>query len=179
MGAPDSAAAGSWLSTQTFTAACAALPLVSIDLMVTRPAREGEEILLGLRNNRPAQGWWFTPGGRIRKGEALDDARHRIAAGELHLPPALLQRAVLLGAWDHFYEDSAFSDSVSTHYVNLAYWVRLDYSESLAIDAPCGSGQQHAAWQWMALQQAAQDDSVHRNVQVVADLLVQRCRQPA
>ena len=41
-----------------------ALPLVSVDLVLVR---DGREILLGLRNNRPAQGSWFVPGGRIFK----------------------------------------------------------------------------------------------------------------
>ena len=110
-----------WLSADTFTDACSALPLVSIDLMVTRPGCEGEELLLGLRNNRPAQGWWFTPGGRIRKNEALHEAMQRIAASELNLQHTCLSGATLLGAWDHFYPDSAFSPAVSTHYVNLAH----------------------------------------------------------
>ena len=60
-----------WLSKESFSLACAALPLVSIDLLVTRPGTQGKELLLGLRNNRPAQGWWFTPGGRIRKNVAM------------------------------------------------------------------------------------------------------------
>jgi 8-oxo-dGTP pyrophosphatase MutT (NUDIX family) len=72
--------ADNWLSAQTFTDACAALPLVSIDLMVTRPGAHGEELLLGLRNNRPAQHWWFTPGGRIRNNEALQAAMGRRAS---------------------------------------------------------------------------------------------------
>jgi colanic acid biosynthesis protein WcaH len=174
MGTIDQGQGGTWLSTQTFTDACAALPLVSIDLMITRPGTDGAQLLLGLRNNRPAQGWWFTPGGRIRKGEALELAMHRIAADELRIALPLLQRAVLLGAWDHFYDDSAFSETVSTHYVNLAYAIEIDATEALAIDAPSGPSSQHERWQWMPLRQAAQDPAVHRNVQVVAQLLVQR-----
>ena len=163
-----------WLPSAAFTQACAALPLVSIDLMVTRPGAAGEELLLGLRNNRPAQAWWFTPGGRIRKEEALHDAMQRIAAGELNMPATFLQRVVLLGAWDHFYPDSAFSPTVSTHYVNLAYWLRLDSDEALAIAAPAGVEHQHSAWQWITLHDAGQSPDVHQNVRVVADVLAQR-----
>lgn len=170
---PD--ARGNWLSTQTFTDACAALPLVSIDLLITRPGSNGEELLLGLRNNRPAQGWWFTPGGRIRKNEALHIAMHRIAADELNLPEALLPRATLLGAWDHFYPDSAFSPAVSTHYVNLAYWLRVDAAEAGAIQAPAGRLHQHSDWKWLTLESAMQSELVHKNVQVVAELLFKRC----
>ena len=57
-----------------------ALPLVSVDLVLVR---DGREVLLGLRNNRPAQGWWFVPGGRILKNEKRADALSRVAAREL------------------------------------------------------------------------------------------------
>jgi hypothetical protein len=43
-------------------------PLVSIDLII-RNARG--EVLLGLRNNEPAKGLFFVPGGIIRKQERL------------------------------------------------------------------------------------------------------------
>ena len=165
---------GNLLSTETFTNACAALPLVSIDLLVTRPGNNGEELLLGLRNNRPAQGWWFTPGGRIRKNEPLQEAMRRIAAGELNLSDTLLPRATLLGAWDHFYTDSAFSQAVSTHYVNLAYWLPVDGREADAIEAPAGDQHQHSAWQWLTLESAMHAELVHKNVRVVAELLFKR-----
>jgi colanic acid biosynthesis protein WcaH len=164
----------SWLSPDAFTGACGALPLVSIDLMITRPCKDGEELLLGLRNNRPAQHWWFTPGGRIRKNEPLLEAMARIAVSELNLNTTLLQRVALLGAWDHFYADSAFSATVSTHYVNLAYWLRLDKVEAESIQAPAGPEQQHAKWQWMAINVAAHAPLVHRHVRVVAKMLAQR-----
>lgn len=163
-----------WLSSELFTDACSALPLVSIDLMLTRPGIDGDELLLGLRNNRPAQGWWFTPGGRIRKNEPLQDAMRRIAAAELELAPALLPRATLLGAWDHFYPDSAFSPAVSTHYVNLAYWLRVDSAEAQAIEAPAGADHQHTDWKWLPLEAAIMDQSVHDNVRAVAEFIAQR-----
>jgi len=71
-----------WLSEAVFSTACAALPLVSIDLIVIRQGDQGRELQLGLRNNRPVQGWWFTPGGRIRKNEPLASALQRDLAPE-------------------------------------------------------------------------------------------------
>jgi colanic acid biosynthesis protein WcaH len=96
------AAPNTWLSEELFRTACGALPLVSIDLLVTRPGQKGRELLLGLRNNRPAKGWWFTPGSRIPKSEALPSAMRRVAQDEIGLNPELLGRTRLLGAWDHF-----------------------------------------------------------------------------
>lgn len=156
-----------------FSAACAALPLVSIDLVVTNPAGQ---LLLGLRNNAPARGWWFTPGGRIRKNEPLADARLRVALDELGLPAAALERAVPMGAWDHFYPDSAFDARVSTHYVNLPLWLALTRDEEQGLELPQGPGEQHAKWQWLALDQAASDASVHAYVRVYAAWVTQQRR---
>ena len=51
-----------------FSTSVSHLPLVSIDLLVRNS--EGS-ILLGKRENRPAMGHWFVPGGRIRRMERL------------------------------------------------------------------------------------------------------------
>lgn len=114
-----------WLSEADFTRAVEALPLVSVDWVVLNPAGQ---MLLGLRRRSPARDWWFTPGGRVRKNEALPDALARVGRDELGLPEDLVAGARLLGAWDHFYPDSGYSDVVSTHYVNLPYLVRLGHS---------------------------------------------------
>ncbi|HJV21843.1 MAG TPA: NUDIX domain-containing protein, partial [Holophagaceae bacterium] len=60
-----------WLEPDAFQALIAGGPLVSLDLIVRDP---GGRVLVGRRRNRPAQGWWFVPGGRVGKGERLDDA---------------------------------------------------------------------------------------------------------
>jgi colanic acid biosynthesis protein WcaH len=63
-----------------------------------------------------------------------------------------------MGAWDHFYPDSAFDPAVSTHYVNLPHWLALTWPEiaqlSILPDA------QHSAWQWLKAKQAQGDEGV-------------------
>ena len=59
------------LSNADFLTVVRLTPLVAIDLIVTDGNRR---ILLGHRRNRPAQGTWFVPGGRITKNETLDAA---------------------------------------------------------------------------------------------------------
>ncbi len=148
------------LSTEVFTAAVDALPLISMDLCVTDTAGR---ILLGLRVNAPAQGFWFTPGGRIRKGEGQAAAFARLMAGELGLHDIAFERAQLMGVWDHFYEDSAFSASVSTHYVNLPFWIRLTVSEVEQVRAE----DQHSEWKW--IMHGAKDIPVHPYAQNYVD----------
>ena len=153
-----------WLSAEEFSHACRALPLVSIDLVITRGGEDRLELLLGRRNNRPAEGWWFTPGGRIRKNEPLGEALARIAQAEVKLSGIVLDDLVFLGACDHFYHDSAFDQQISTHYVNLPYWLRLDDEQAQRIEPPVGAETQHSAWRWIALDRAAEDPLVHENV---------------
>lgn len=158
-----------WLSPEAFTSACAALPLVSVDVYLTHGQGSEAVLLLGQRANRPAQGWWFTPGGRIRKQEALPHALARVLTDELGLPAAGAAHAQLLGAWDHFYPDSAFRADVPTHYVNLAYQLR--WEDAVGGDVPpanawpVGAGAQHLAWRWWPLIEAAEhaDSSASAN----------------
>lgn len=48
------------LPVDEFMAAVRALPLVSVDWVLTDPQRR---VLVGWRLNAPARGSWFTPGG--------------------------------------------------------------------------------------------------------------------
>jgi len=155
-------APGGLLPLAQFQQAVAALPLVSVDWVLTNPAGE---LLVGQRLNAPARCTWFTPGGRIHKGEPLAAALRRVASQELGLAEeragALVQRGEPMGAWDHFYPDAAFSPTMPTHYVNLPYAARLSEAEVNALGLPVG--EQHEHWQWLPLAQAAQQ--VHAHVQ--------------
>jgi 8-oxo-dGTP pyrophosphatase MutT (NUDIX family) len=67
------------LSEEEFGRIVRCAPLVSIDIIIRDPERK---VLLGLRNHEPAKGYYFVPGGRIRKGELLKEAFSRILAAE-------------------------------------------------------------------------------------------------
>lgn len=135
-----------------------AAPLVAMDLVVLREGREGTELLLGQRNNRPAQGWWFVPGGRIRKNETLQAALARVAHHELGLDLATLPKLpVHLGAFEHFYDDCFAGDvGVSTHYVVMGNLLQLPAGTELA-----ATDAQHSGVRWWPLEQAAQAADVH------------------
>jgi colanic acid biosynthesis protein WcaH len=97
-------------------------PLVSIDLVVSST---DSAILMGKRVNEPAAGSWFVPGGRIYKGETLEQAFQRITTTELGLT-LTIDKAQLLGAFTHLYDTNfAHAPGISTHYVVLAYRLHL------------------------------------------------------
>jgi colanic acid biosynthesis protein WcaH len=111
-----------FLDDTTFKAVIASTPLISIDLVVKNTKGE---YLLGFRNNRPAQGFWFVPGGRILKGETMDDAFIRLCKNELGAS-STRQQANFLGPFEHFYSDYVFGEDVMTHYVVLGYALTID-----------------------------------------------------
>ena len=93
-------------------------PLVSIDLVIRDDRRR---MLLGARENRPAHGYWFVPGGRVGKNERVHAAFNRICEAELGrtLP---VSSARFLGVYEHFYEENfAGAPGFGTHYIVLAY----------------------------------------------------------
>ncbi len=142
-----------------------ALPLVSVDLVLVR---DGREILLGLRNNRPAQGSWFVPGGRIFKDEPRAAALQRVAARELGIADVAALRPKLLGVFEHFYPDCFAGDiGVSTHYVVIAH--RIDVAAGFEVP---GIDDQHESLRWWPIAEAAADKRVHRYSQDYLPLLV-------
>lgn len=127
-------------------------PLVSIDLFIVNAANE---VLVGYRNNRPAQGSWFVPGGRILKNESFEQAFGRISQNELNIAMQFAT-AKPLGAYQHFYSDSRFGEHLSTHYVALGYLVKLSAEVSFAV-----GDSQHSDLKWIPLNELEADESVH------------------
>lgn len=157
-----------FLSEERFTAAVDALPLVSIDLCLTNPAHQ---LLMGRRSNAPAQGYWFTLGGRVRKGETQRDTFTRLMKQEAAIDGVDFARARLMGIWDHFYDDSRFSNSTRTHYVNIPYWVSLTDEEVAAVMAD----DQHSVWRWVDCSADLMMEGVHPYAQAYLEW-IGRCR---
>ena len=130
-------------------------PLVSIDLIVKD--RQGQ-VLLGRRANRPARGYWFVPGGRIKKNEKITDAIRRISRTELGIE-ILLPDAQLLGVFEHMYDDNYLGEEgINTHYVVLAFSSELESEVEILPD------DQHAAMKWWPIDKLLGDPNVHQYV---------------
>ena len=126
-------------------------PLISMDLVVRDMAGN---VLLGKRLNRPAQGYWFVPGGRIRKGEHFDAAFSRLVREELGVELTLAQ-ARFLGPYEHHYSDNVFGEDFSTHYVVLGFEVVLPEQPDAL---PCA---QHGEYRWLPIEVLLADPLVH------------------
>ncbi|WP_345194847.1 GDP-mannose mannosyl hydrolase [Kistimonas scapharcae] len=141
------------LELETFKTVVASTPLVSLDLIVRNTERK---VLLGLRTNRPAKGFWFVPGGRIRKDESFAAAFGRLTEGELGVRLALTD-ARFLGPYQHFYSDNFSGETFSTHYVVLGYEVEL------TLDSTSLPQEQHHDYRWFSVVELLASDQVHQH----------------
>lgn len=103
------------------------VPIVSVDLVVLA----GGGVVLGRRENDPAKGEWFVPGGRVWKFEPLEDTVHRVAEAELGVGVEIIER---LGAYEHFYKRADVPDVDEKHYVANGFVVETDGSNMHADD---------------------------------------------
>ena len=111
---------GERLEPEDFNSVVRLTPLVAIDMIVRSP--DGR-VLVGRRNNEPAKGSFFVPGGRITKNETLAAAFRRISLAELGAEKKL-EEARFLGVYEHFYRTNNLEQpGFGTHYVTLAYEV--------------------------------------------------------
>jgi colanic acid biosynthesis protein WcaH len=138
------------LDDQTFKTVIISTPLISIDLLV----KKDNKILLGKRINKPAQGYLFSIGGRVYKNETINNAMIRIAKNELNIELKLTPR--FIGVFEHFYDDSIYQH-VSTHYVNLAYEVKIEETLNLP-------NEQHNEYQWLTIDELLKNKQVHKYV---------------
>jgi len=137
----------------TFKSIIKHAPLISIDLVVQNKVGE---VLLGYRNNRPAQGYWFVPGGRILKDESMGCAFKRLTLNELGAE-FNLSTAKLIGPFEHFYSDNVTGDEFSTHYIALGYCLTVDHSN---LQLPL---EQHSQYIWMTVDELLAHPRVHKH----------------
>ena len=134
----------------TFKTIVDSAPLISIDILL----KKDNKFLLGRRVNKPAQGYFFSMGGRIKKNETIDNAMARVAKNELNTE--LQSTPEFIGVFEHFYDDSIY-ENVSTHYVNIAY----EYQVEKIPDLPT---EQHNEYQWFTIDELLESKQVHKYV---------------
>lgn len=130
-------------------------PLVSVDFII----KHNDKVLLGCRNNNPAKGTYFTPGGVIFKNEKVDDAIGRVLHDELGINYEMISNVEFNGVFNHMYPNNFKDDSFGTHYVCLSYIIHLDLPLSeygINISDP-----QHKDIEWRDVTTILESDDVH------------------
>jgi len=136
------------LDDTTFKTVVDSTPLISIDILLTKD----NKFLLGRRVNKPAQGYYFSTGGRINKNESIDNAMARVALNELNIELKSIPK--FIGVFEHFYDDSSY-ENVSTHYVNITY----EYEVEEIPDLPT---EQHSEYKWFTIGELLKSKQVHK-----------------
>lgn len=113
------------------------MPIPSVDLVIQD--EKEEMFLLGKRTSKVAQGTWFVPGGRIKKGERYQEAVERILEEETGLKGQIVN---CLGSYEHFYETADAESADKKHYTPTAFLIMVDRNQPLASD------EQHAELIW-------------------------------
>ncbi|NPA54197.1 MAG: GDP-mannose mannosyl hydrolase [Aquificae bacterium] len=139
-----------WIEPEIFHCIIKHTPLVSIDIIIRN--KEGK-YLLGLRKNRPAKGFWFVPGGRIFKGETIEEAFRNITRNELGIE-FNKSDAKFLGVFEHFYDDNFFGEDTGTHYIVNAFLLEIG-------DVELKPDIQHEAFRWATREEILSDNKVH------------------
>lgn len=141
----------SLLSADIFSTIIKNTPLISIDLIVKDKTGS---ILLGERLNRPAKGYWFVPGGRIRKDERFSQAFDRLVHEELGFEYPY-EKARFIGPFEHHYADNVYDENSSTHYVVLGFEITLSERPN---KLPCT---QHNNYKWFSIDELMSNSYVH------------------
>ena len=136
------------LEDQIFKTVIDSTPLISIDILI----KKDNKILLGKRINKPAQGYFFSIGGRINKNETIDNAMARVALNELNIE--LKSAPEFIGVFEHFCDDSMY-ENISTHYVNIAYEYEMEETPGLTT-------KQQSEYQWFTVDELLNNDQVHK-----------------
>jgi colanic acid biosynthesis protein WcaH len=124
-----------WIEESFFKEVQRVMPIPCVDLLVVHKGR----LLLMLRNNEPAKNYWFTPGGRILKGEPIEKAVKRVLLKETKLTPIKIEKK---GVMDHIYS--------YIHTVSIFFRVDVD-NDNLKLD------EQHTKFKWIT----EIDESLH------------------
>ncbi|EMA58516.1 NUDIX domain-containing protein [Halorubrum lipolyticum] len=109
-----------WIPDDEWRTIVANVPLVSVDLVIEHDGG----VLLGKRENEPAKGEWFVPGGTVFKNERRTDAVHHVAEAELDEPVVIDE---CLGTYEHFYETADVDGVDSKHYLATGYQCHFEH----------------------------------------------------
>lgn len=116
-----------WIEESRYKEIQRIMPIPCVDLLVVHQRR----LLLMLRNNEPAKNHWFTPGGRIHKGEKIEEAVKRVLTEETGLTPVKIEKK---GVMSHVHPD--------IHTVTVYFRVDVE-NDNITLD------EQHSEVRWI------------------------------
>lgn len=96
------------------------LPILCVDIIIKN--RKGEYLLIR-RANEPLKGEWWVIGGRVLKGESLEQAAVRKTEEEVGLTIANVQP---IGYYEDTFEKNPFRSATPQHSVSVVFRTAVD-----------------------------------------------------
>ena len=103
------------------------MPIVCVELLIQHDGK----ILLVKRKDKPAQGTWWLPGGRILKNESQEAAAQRLALREVGFDIEIVRQ---VGAYDEIFKEGPFDIKTGLHSVCVEYLCRPKGSVIVKLD---------------------------------------------
>lgn len=116
-----------WIESDLYRQVTASMPILCVDLVIRR--KDGL-ILLVKRRNYPAKNRWWTPGGKVDKGEKLEKAVIRIAEEKVGISVRILKQ---IGVFEFFFRKGHFGNP--SHIVSIVFLVvPINYTKEVNLD---------------------------------------------
>ena len=110
------------------------MPVICLDIVLIKKSR----ILLLMRENYPAKNQWWFPGGRIYKGETIEQAATRIALNEV----ALEAKFIDVSGFEETYFEKQGEMQFDIHTINLTADMELLEDKEPFLDG------NHSSYMW-------------------------------
>jgi ADP-ribose pyrophosphatase YjhB (NUDIX family) len=128
------------IPTKEYKKILASVPVPTVDILIFRSGK----FLLVKRKKKPLKGKWWPPGGRVLRGESLDQAVYRKLSEELGLDEIYSRE--FAGVYEDTYPDNEFGLSY-IHTISSVFFVCLT-APLLSEEPKIKLDGQSSAWRW-------------------------------
>jgi len=117
-----------WIEEKLYLKIREVMPIPTVDAIATHKGK----FLLMLRNKAPVKGFWWVPGGRIRRGESLEEAVLRELREETGLEGRIIRR---VGVINQIFPE--------IHTISVFFHIEVE-------DEKVQLNEEHSAYKWFS-----------------------------
>ncbi len=119
----------SFIPTDEYARIIEVLPILCVDVVVQNSRGE---YLLVKRANEPLKDQWWVIGGRVQKGESMDQAAARKVKEEVSLD---VEKLYLIGYYEEIFNKNSFGIKCKLHTVSVVYSTVIDVDQQIKLDS--------------------------------------------
>jgi colanic acid biosynthesis protein WcaH len=117
------------IPTEQYTQIIEVLPILCVDVVIMN---SNGEYLLVKRANEPLEGHWWVIGGRVYKGETMEQAAIRKVKEEVGLDVRSLR---LIGYYEEVFRENPFGLTSGLHTVSVVFATMVDGYQPVKLDS--------------------------------------------